>query len=61
MISLAFIDCDCAKEGDEYTVMWGTDPETAQPIRAKIARFPYYNEKYRNETFDTEKILHPVF
>jgi hypothetical protein len=41
--------------------MWGTDPETAQPIRAKIARFPYYNEEYRNETFDTEKILHPVF
>ncbi len=26
-----------------------------------VARFPYYNEEYRNETFDVEKIPHPDF
>lgn len=56
MISLAFIDRSIAEEGKELTVIWGTNPETAMPIRVKVAPFPYYNEEYRNETFDVSKI-----
>ena len=61
MISLAFLDTKLAEEGKELSVIWGTDPKTAMPIRVKVAAFPYYNEEYRNETFDVEKIPHPVF
>ena len=61
MISLAFINREYANVGDEYTVMWGSTPLSAQPIRVKVAPFPYYNEEMRNETFDVEKIPHPVF
>ncbi len=61
MISLAFIDKEFATEGNELTVIWGTNPETALNVRAKVVSFPYYNEEFRNETFDVEKIPHPVF
>lgn len=61
MISLAYIRRDLAVDGKELTVVWGTDPRTAMPIRATVAPFPYYNEEYRNETFDVEKIPHPSF
>ena len=61
MISLAFINREYANVGDEYTVMWGSTPLSAQPIRVKVAPFPYYNEEMRNETFDVEKIPHPLF
>lgn len=61
MISLAFVEYDKAVEGKEFTVIWGTDPETAMPIKATVAQFPYYNEEYRNETFDVENIPHPDF
>lgn len=61
MISLAFIEKEYAKEGQELTVIWGSRPSAAMPIRATVAQFPYYNEEYRNETFDVEKIPHPVF
>lgn len=61
MISLAFIDKAYAVEGKELTVIWGTNPATAMEVRATVAPFPYYNEEYRNETFDVEKIPHPVF
>ena len=56
MISLAFIERDEAREGNEMTVLWGTDPSARVEIRAKVAPYPYYNEKMRNETFDTEEI-----
>ena len=60
MISLAFLDREYAVEGEEVTVLWGTDPNTVQPIRAKVAQFPYYNEEFRNETCDVEKLVpHP--
>lgn len=61
MISLGVIDKEFAALGNEVKVLWGT-PGTAQKyIRVKVAPFPYYNEEYRNETFDVEKIPHPVF
>lgn len=61
MISLAFIEADYAMEGNEVIVLWGQSGRPQKEIRAKIAQFPYYNGEYRNETFDTEKIPHPVF
>ena len=60
MISLAFIDKEYATEGKELKVLWGNLNESQMEIRATVAPFPYYNEEYRNETFDTEKIPHPV-
>ncbi len=61
MISLAFIDKEYAMEGKELTVLWGTPDRPQKKIRATVARFPYYNEEFRNETFDVEKIPRPVF
>jgi glycine cleavage system aminomethyltransferase T len=56
MISLAFIDTEYAVEGKDLVVLWGTLGKPMKEIRAKVARFPYFNEEYRNETFDVEKI-----
>jgi glycine cleavage system aminomethyltransferase T len=60
-ISLAFIDRKQAVEGKEVKILWGTNGTPQKEIKAKIAAFPYYNEEYRNETFDVEKIPHPKF
>ena len=56
MISLAFIDKEYAVEGKDVTVSWGRPGHPQIAIRAKVARFPYYNDELRNETFDVEKI-----
>ncbi len=61
MISLAFIRRDIAVEGKELIVLWGTPGTHQMEIRATVAPFPYYNEEYRNETFDVENIPHPSF
>ena len=61
MISLASIDKEYAAEETEVVVLWGTPGTPQKEIRAKVARFPYYNGEYRNETFDVEKIPHPTF
>lgn len=61
MISLCWIDRALAKEGTEVTVIWGTNPKAQTQIKATVAAYPYYNEEYRNETFDVEKIPHPTF
>lgn len=61
MISLASIDKEYAQEGTELTLIWGDKGYVPAKIRAKVAPFPYYNEEYRNETFDVEKIPHPHF
>lgn len=61
MISLAFIEKEYAQDGRELVVVWGSNPASAVKIRARVAAFPYYNEELRNETFDVEKIPHPVF
>ena len=58
MISISTLDIPLAKIGSEVSVLWG-DPGTRQiKIRAKVARFPYFDEN-RNSTFDVETIPHP--
>ena len=55
MISIAVLDIPYAEEGTEVTVVWG-DPGTRQiNIRAKVTRFPYFNE-HRNQKFDVETV-----
>lgn len=61
MVSLACIDNEYAKEGTQVSVLWGTVGTPQIELRATVARFPYYNGEFRNETFDTEKIPHPTF
>lgn len=61
MISLASIDAEYAQEGREAVVLWGSEGYPKKEIRATVARFPYYNGEFRNETFDVEKIPHPRF
>lgn len=61
MISLAKIKPEYAEIGKEVEVLWGSPQYKQKKIRAKVAPFPYYNGEYRNETFDVEKIPHPVF
>lgn len=56
MISLASIDQKYAKEGTVVVVLWGSPGTPQKKIRAKVARFPYFNAEFRNETFDVEKI-----
>jgi vanillate/3-O-methylgallate O-demethylase len=58
MISLAFINPDYAKEGDEVKVLWGTPGTPQMWIRAKIAHFPYNIDMVRNEARDVEDIPH---
>lgn len=55
-ISLAFIDKEYAVEGTPVIVLWGTPGHPQKEIRAIVATFPYFNEDYRNETCDVEKI-----
>lgn len=61
VISLGFIDKEYAIEGKDITIIWGTPGKPQKEVRGKIARFPYYNGEFRNETFDVEKIPHPKF
>lgn len=56
MISLATIEKEYAQEGQQVTVLWGDQGWPTKKIRATVARFPYYNGEYRNETFDTSAI-----
>lgn len=58
MISLAALDAQYAVEGQEVIVLWGSEGFPKKEIRAVVARFPYYNGEFRNETFDVEKIPH---
>lgn len=52
MISLATIDAEHSIEGLEVTILWGSPGKPQKEIRAKVARFPYYNGEFRNETYD---------
>ena len=61
MVSLAYIDPAYAEDGKDVIIRWGDIGHPVKEVRAKVARFPYYNGEYRNETFDTEKIPHPNF
>ena len=58
MISLGTIDLAYAKEGTEVIVLWGHPGTRQKKIRAKVARFPYYNEN-RNQTFDVNTVPRP--
>ena len=60
MISLGYVRRDLAVEGKQLSLLWGTNPDSVMEIRATVSAFPYYNEEYRNETFDVEKIPHPT-
>jgi glycine cleavage system aminomethyltransferase T len=55
MISLAFIDPKYAEIGRELTVVWGTVGNPQKEIRAKVARFPYFDEDRNNEVDVAEK------
>lgn len=52
VISLAFIEKEYAVECKEVIVRWGKPGTDQMEIRAKVARFPYFNESFRNETYD---------
>jgi glycine cleavage system aminomethyltransferase T len=56
LISLAFIDKEYAKEGTDVKILWGNVGHPVKEIRATVAKFPYFNENYRNETFDVNTI-----
>lgn len=51
-LSLAFVDSEYAVEGKSVSVLWGKPDGVQREIRATVARFPYFNEEYRNETYD---------
>jgi glycine cleavage system aminomethyltransferase T len=55
-LSLAFVKEKYTKEGTDVVVLWGRPGTPQKEIRATVARFPYYNEEYRNETFDVSTI-----
>lgn len=44
MISLAFIDGDYAKEGNELVVLWGNPGHPQKKIRAKVSYYPYVSQ-----------------
>ena len=56
MISLALLDNEYAIEGKEVSVLWGTPGKPQTEIRAQIAKVPYYDGEFRNETFDVNNI-----
>lgn len=51
-LSLAYVDPKYAIEGKEVSVLWGKPGTTQREISATVARFPYFNEEFRNETYD---------
>ncbi len=57
MVSLGFIDPKYINEGDEVIVVWGSQGHPVKEIRAKVARFPYYQGDWRNETCDVDKLV----
>lgn len=56
MVSIADVKPEFAAEGTELNVLYGTPGRPQTEIRATVARFPYYNGEWRNETFDVERI-----
>lgn len=56
MISLAFIDEDCAEAGSEVEVLWGTPGTVQVPIRATVVPTPYNNDLVSNRDRDVSCI-----
>lgn len=55
MISLCTIDVAEGELGNEVAVLWGAPGTRQKEIRAKVERFPFYDEN-RNETVDVNTI-----
>lgn len=55
MISLCSIERDFSEEGTEVYVIWGNEGMRQKKIRAKVARYPYFNTG-RNQKVDVSKI-----
>lgn len=55
MISLCSLDMDFVKEGTEVYVVWGNEGMRQKRIRAKVARYPYFNDG-RNQNVDVNQI-----
>lgn len=55
MISIASVDPEYAKMGTEVYVVWGEPGTREKKIRAKIARWPYFDTD-RNQKVDVSKI-----
>ncbi len=57
ILSLAKIKKDYAHAGEEVIVLWGTPGTKQIEIRATVAKFPYYDGEYRNETCDVMTLI----
>ena len=57
MVSLAYIDPAYDEVGKALTVIWGNTPGAQTEIKAKVARFPYFDGDFRNETCDVDKMV----
>ncbi|MDO4650371.1 MAG: hypothetical protein Q4B26_17165 [Eubacteriales bacterium] len=55
MISLCSIEREFAKEGQEVSVIWGNVGMRQKKIRAKVARYPYFNTD-RNQNVNIDAI-----
>ena len=55
MISLCSIDTELSNLGTETVVLWGNPGTRQKEIRAKVSRFPYFDEA-RNEVIDVSEI-----
>jgi glycine cleavage system aminomethyltransferase T len=60
MISLAWLDTEYATEGQELAVLWGDVGHPQFEIQARVARFPYYDGEFRNETADASQLPRKV-
>jgi glycine cleavage system aminomethyltransferase T len=55
MISICSLDEEYLEEGTEVFVVWGEADGRQKRVRARVARYPYFNEN-RNQTVDTSQI-----
>ncbi len=58
MISLAWVQPQYAAEGTELAVDWSSEKfPHKKMIRVKVAKFPYFDGEWRNETCDVDKMV----
>jgi glycine cleavage system aminomethyltransferase T len=55
MISLGVINVDQSEIGNEVTILWGEPGSRQKEIRARVERFPYFQDG-RNQSFDTSAV-----
>jgi glycine cleavage system aminomethyltransferase T len=56
MISIGYLDHEHSHIGDEVEILYGNPDGPQTRIRAIVDKYPYFDEEYRNETFDTSSI-----